>query len=202
LAAESPRARIFWGTILTTKTASYTRAAISLHWVIALLIFAAFPLGLYMHNLLASPYKLRLFNYHKWVGIAVLTLSVIRLVWRIVNRPPDLPATMASWEKSVAVAMHILLYILILAIPLTGWLMSSATGFQTVLFGVIPIPDLVSKDKELGRLLLELHRNLNYLLIALVGMHIAAALKHHFLARDDVLRQMIPFLQKSDNSAA
>jgi cytochrome b561 len=182
---------------LTTKAASYTRAAISLHWVIALLIFVAFPLGLYMHNLLATPYKLRLFNYHKWIGISVLTLSIIRIVWRIFNRPPDLPATMASWEKSLAVAMQVLLYALLFAVPLTGWLMSSASGFQTVLFGAIPIPDLVGKDKELARFLLELHRNLDYLLIALVGVHITAALKHHFLVHDDVLRQMIPFLGKS-----
>ncbi len=182
---------------MTTKSAAYTRAAISLHWVIALLIFAAFPLGVYMHNLLLSPYKLRLFNYHKWIGMTVLALAIIRVVWRIVYRPPALPATMARWERSAAFAMHILLYVLIFVAPMTGWLMSSATGFQTVLFGVIPIPDLVGKDKELGQFLLELHRNLDYLLIALVGVHIAAALKHHFLAHDDILRQMIPFLRKS-----
>lgn len=129
--------------------------------------------------------------------MTVLALAIIRVVWRITLRPPALPATMARWERSAAFALHILLYVLIFVAPLTGWLMSSATGFQTVLFGVIPIPDLVGKDKELGQFLLELHRNLDYLLIALVGVHIAAALKHHFLAHDDILRQMIPFLRKS-----
>ena len=183
---------------MTTKSDAYTRAAICMHWAIALFIFAAFPLGVYMHDLLLSPYKLRLFNYHKWIGVTVLILAVVRTVWRHIYRPPDLPATMAGWEQSAAFAMHIFLYVLILVAPLTGWLMSSATGFQTVLFGVIPLPDLVGKDKELGLFLLELHRNMDYLLIALVGIHIAAALKHHFLSHDDVLSQMIPFLRKTD----
>ena len=184
---------------MPTKSAAYTRTAVSLHWAIALLIFAAFPLGVYMHDLLLTPYKLRLVNYHKWIGMTALIVAVVRVAWRLVYRPPDLPATMQLWERSAALAMHLLLYALIFAAPLTGWLMSSATGFQTVLFGVIPLPDLIGKDKELGQFLLELHRNLDYLLIALVGVHIVAALKHHFFAHDGILTQMIPFLRKSDS---
>ena len=180
------------------QPAAYTRTAVSLHWAIALLIFAAFPLGLYMHDLLLTPYKLRLFNYHKWMGITALILAVVRVAWRLIYRPPDLPAAMPRWERSAAFAMHLLLYVLIFVAPLSGWLMSSATGFQTVLFGVIPLPDLIGKNKEFGQFLLELHRNLDYLLIALIGVHIVAALKHHFFAHDDILTQMLPFLRKSD----
>ena len=183
---------------MPTRPAAYSRTAVSLHWAIALVIFAAFPLGIYMHDLALSPTKLRLINYHKWIGITALILAIVRVAWRLVYRPPDLPPTMAPWERSTALAMHILLYVLIIAAPLSGWLMSSATGFQTVWFGVIPLPDLIGKDKELGRFLLELHSNLNYLLIALAGLHIAAALKHHFVAHDGILAQMIPFLRKSD----
>jgi cytochrome b561 len=182
--------------LLPTQPVAYTRSAIGLHWAIAFLIFAAFPLGLYMHNLPLSPDKLRLFNYHKWIGIAALMLAVVRVAWRLAYRPPDLPPAMAPWERSAAWAMHLLLYVLIVAAPLSGWLMSSATGFQTVWFGVIPLPDLIGKDKELGQFLLDLHRNLNYLLITLAGLHLAAALKHHIFARDDILTQMIPFLRK------
>jgi cytochrome b561 len=187
---------------LSTPASSYTRIAVGLHWAIAILIFAAFPLGLYMQDLVLSPTKLRLINYHKWIGITVLMLVMVRLVWRSIYRPPELPATMAPWERSAALAVHLLLYALMVAAPLSGWLMSSATGFQTVWFGVIPLPDLIGKDKEFGRFLLELHRNLDYLLIALVGLHIAAALKHHFIARDDILSQMIPFLRKRGSSGA
>jgi len=182
---------------LITQPATYTRTAISLHWVIALLIFAAFPLGLYMSDLPVSPNSLRLYSYHKWMGITVLVLAVLRLVWRITHRPPELPITMPRWERVAAASMHHLLYILIFIVPLTGWLMSSAKGFQTVWFGVIPLPDLVGKDKALGHLLKEWHEYLNYLMLVLVIGHIATALRHHFIVRDNILTQMLPCLSKS-----
>jgi cytochrome b561 len=184
--------------VLPTRAATYTRTAVGLHWVITLLIFAAFPLGLYMHDLPLSPNKLKLFSYHKWIGITALVLAVVRVAWRFTYRPPDLPPTMQRWERFAALAMHDVLYALLFAVPLSGWLMSSATGFQTVWFGVVPLPDLIGKDKEFGQFLLELHESLNYLLITLVGVHIVAALKHHFIARDNILTQMIPFLRRSD----
>ena len=183
---------------MPTRPPAYTWTAVGLHWAIALLILAAFPLGLYMHGLSLSPNKLRLINYHKWIGITVLLLGVVRVAWRLIYRPPDLPATMTEWERSVAVATHLLFYALIVAVPLSGWLMSSATGFQTVWFGIIPLPDLVGRDKEFGRFLLELHSNLDYLLLGLVVVHVAAALKHQFFAQDDILTKMIPFMHKSD----
>lgn len=183
--------------VLAAPAAGYTRTAVALHWLIALLILAAFPLGLYMHGLPLSPSKLRLFSYHKWMGITVLVLAASRVAWRLAHRPPELPATMPQWERSAAQAVHWLLYALIFLVPLSGWLMSSATGFQTIWFGVVPLPDLIGKDKELGRLLLDVHEKLNYLMLTLVGGHIVAALKHHFVAHDQILAHMIPVLRKS-----
>jgi cytochrome b561 len=183
---------------LPTQPATYTRTAVSLHWVIALMICAAFPLGVYMHDLPLSPYKLKLFSYHKWIGVTALMLAAVRVAWRLIYRPPELPATMPRWERYAALAMHQLLYALLFAAPLSGWLASSATGFQTVWFGVIPLPDLIGKDKEFGEFLVGMHKYLDYLLLALVGAHVVAALKHHFIAHDDILIQMIPFLRKSD----
>jgi cytochrome b561 len=177
-------------------TDRYTRTAVALHWLIAVLIFAVFPLGVYMHGLPLSPYKLRLFSYHKWIGVTVFMLAVLRVTWRATHLPPSMPGTMADWEKLAAHATHYALYVLIFIIPVSGWLMSSAKGFQTVWFGVLPLPDLVGKDKELGDMLLEVHKVLNYLLFGLVLAHIGAALKHHFVERDDVLVRMIPFLRK------
>lgn len=174
----------------------YTKTAVALHWLMALLIFATFPLGLYMADLHLSPLKLRLYNYHKWIGIIVLALALVRLYWRTTHRPPTMPETMKKWEKVAAHAMHHALYFLILVIPVTGWLMSSAKGFQVVLFGVLPLPDLVGKNKELGDWLREIHEALNYLMLGLVFAHIAAALKHHFVERDDILTRMVPFLKK------
>jgi cytochrome b561 len=177
-------------------TDRYTHTAVTLHWLIVLLIFAAFPLGLYMHDLPLSPNKLRLYSYHKWIGMLVLPLAVIRIYWRAIHRPPAMPGSMAKWEKLAAHTMHFSLYLLIFAVPITGWLMSSAKGFPVVLFGVLPLPDLVGKNKELGDALLEVHKVLNFIMLGLVLAHIAASLKHHFVERDDILVRMVPFLRK------
>lgn len=172
----------------------YTRTAVTLHWAAAALIFATFPLGVYMHDLTLSPYKLRLYSYHKWIGVTIFLLAVLRVAWRSTHRPPPLPATMPNWEKLAANTVHYLLYALIFAVPLSGWLMSSAKGVQTVWFGVLPLPDLLAKNKELGDLLKEVHESLNIAMFGLVLAHIGAALKHHFIERDEILARMIPFL--------
>ncbi len=167
----------------------YTRPAIVLHWLVALLIFVAFPLGVYMHELPLSPGKLQLYSYHKWIGITILMLASLRVVWRLTHTPPALPDSISGWQRRASQVVHGLLYLLILAIPLSGWLMSSAKGFQTVWFGVLPLPDLVGKDKALGEQLAELHQILNFILLFLVILHVGAALKHQFMER-------LPFMQR------
>ena len=102
---------------------------------------------------------------------------------------------MPDWQRKVALVTHVLLYVLMIVIPLSGWLMSSAKGFQTVWFGILPLPDLLSKNEELGKLLAEVHELLNWSMATLVVAHLGAALKHHFLDRDDVLTRMLPFLR-------
>src|SRR5512144_2775504 len=102
----------------------YTHTAVTLHWLIALLIFAAFPLGLYMHDLPLSPHKLRFYSYHKWIGVTIFLLAVMRLTWRVTHRPPPLPDTMPAWERIAAESVHYLLYALVFVIPISGWLMS------------------------------------------------------------------------------
>lgn len=176
---------------------SYTGTAIALHWLVAVLIFFAWPLGLYMTDLPLSPQKLHYYSWHKWAGVIVFALVLARLAWRAGHPAPPLPATMPPWQRRVAAGMHHLLYLLLLAIPLTGWVMSSAKGFQTVLFGVIPLPDLVGKDKALGDLLAEVHSALDWGLAALVLAHVAASVKHHLVDRDDVLARMLPFLKRA-----
>ncbi len=170
----------------------YTNTAIALHWLVALLIFAAFPLGMYMHDLPLSPTKLQLYSYHKWLGMTVLLLAVLRVVWRVTHTPPALPDHLPRWQKIASAATHQFLYVLIVLVPLSGWLMSSAKGFKTVWFGVLPLPDLLGKDKALGDALAGVHASLNYLLLALVLLHIAAALKHRFIDRDEVMGRILP----------
>jgi len=173
-------------------TARYTRTAQALHWTLALLLVGMVSLGLYMHELELSPLKLQLYSYHKWAGVSVFLLVLARLTWRATHRPPPLPAGTAPLVRIASSVAHALLYLLMLAIPLSGWLMSSAKGFQTVWFGVLPIPDLIGKDADLGERLAELHEALNFTLIGLVAIHVAAALKHHFIDGDGLLHRMWP----------
>lgn len=178
-------------------TGSYTRTAIALHWMIALIILVSFPVGLYMVDLALSPTKLKIYSYHKWAGVTVFLLALVRVAWRATHAAPPLPDSVPRWQQAVANATHLLLYLLILAIPVSGWLMSSALGFQTVYFGVLPIPDLLEKDKVLGEGLKFVHVFLNYTMAVLVAMHVGAALKHHLIDRDGVLARMLPFLSRN-----
>lgn len=168
----------------------YTTPAIVLHWLTALLIFVGFPLGLTMVELPLSPDKLRLYSYHKWIGITVLMLVAARLAWRLTHTPPPLPAGIAAWQRRASAIVHGLLYGLMIVIPLSGWLMSSAKGFQTVWFGVLPLPDLVEKDRELGELLATVHKALNFSLLGLVVLHVGGALQHQFIDRQPFLQRM------------
>jgi cytochrome b561 len=108
---------------------------------------------------------------------------------------PPPPAAMPGWQRTAAALNHWLLYVLLVCIPISGWLMSSAYGVTVVYFGVIPLPDLVAKNKELGDTLKGLHEALVYTMLALVAMHVVAAVKHHVVDRDDVLHRMLPLLK-------
>lgn len=171
---------------------SYTKTAKVLHWLMAILLFGLLALGFYMHDLPLSPEKLKLYSWHKWAGVTAFLLVGFRLLWRLAHRPPALPASMPKLMQFAAHAGHLLLYVLMIAIPLSGWLMSSAKGFQTVYFRVLPIPDLLDKNKEIGDLLALVHKSLNLLFVAVLAGHIGAALKHHFIDRDDILTRMLP----------
>jgi len=169
---------------------TYTPVAKGLHWLMAVLILGLLALGIYMSDLPLSPQKLELYSWHKWFGVTVFLLLWLRLAWRVTHRPPALPETLSAPMRLAAHAGHAALYLLMLAIPLSGWLMSSAKGFQTVWFGVLPILDLLGRDRELGDLLQQVHKLLNLLLMLTLAGHVLAALWHHFVLKDDTLRRM------------
>lgn len=169
----------------------YGHTAIAFHWLLAVMIVGTFGVGLYMHELPNSLAKLKLYNYHKWAGTTILALSALRLLWRLTHRPPaDLP--MPAWQAQAAHVTHGLLYLMFFVVPLVGWAYSSAAGFPIVLYGVLPLPDFVSPDKALAEAIKPWHGRLAWLLAVLVVMHIAAALKHHFIDRDGLLLRMRP----------
>lgn len=173
------------------ETVGYTRTAVTLHWLTAVLIVAGFAIGLYAVDLKLSPTKLKLYAWHKWIGVTVFALALARLAWRWRHPAPPLPAGMARWERLVAQTTHAALYVLLLVVPVTGWLMSSASGVPVVYFGVWQLPDLLGKDKAVADALKTVHYVLNKTLLALVVLHVGAALKHHFIDRDEVLRRML-----------
>lgn len=176
-------------------TTRYTPTAIALHWIVAVLIIGNFCFGLYMTGLDLSPTKLKYYSWHKWNGATIFLLVAARLLWRLTHPAPALPADMPEWEKKAARLGHVLLYVLFFAAPISGWFFSSASGFQVVYFGVVPIPDLLGKNKELAETLKIVHRTINYTMASLVVLHAAAAIKHHVHDRNDVLVRMLPFLK-------
>ena len=175
----------------------YTRTAMLLHWILALALIGLFAVGLYMTSLPFSPQRLKLYNWHKWAGVTILALSALRLLWRLVHRPPPLPAaiaqTMPAWQKMAHHATHGLLYVLFFAVPLIGWAYSSAAGFPIVFLGLWQLPDFVPVSKELAEAIKPWHEITAFAMAGLVLLHVAGALKHHIVDRDGLLTRMRPW---------
>lgn len=174
----------------------YTTPAIALHWLIALLIFAGFGLGLIMTDIPGlTPSKLRYYSYHKWIGVTVFLLAVVRVAWRLTHRPPPLPPT-PTWQRVSANVTHATLYILMIIIPLAGYLYSYAAGVPVVYFGLTELPPLIAPNAMHKDMFKNAHIWLNYVMAVLVIIHVLAALWHQFVRRDGLLRRMLPLSPK------
>jgi len=163
------------------------------HWLVALGIFALAGIGLYMVDMPLGMAQLRLFLLHKALGVTVLALVVLRLLWRLIDRHPRYPADMPRWQVGAAHASHALLYLLLLLIPISGWVYNSASGFPLPWFGLLQLPALAPVSKPLARVALDVHETAFWVLAALLLLHVAAALDHHFRHRDTVLLRMLPW---------
>lgn len=172
----------------------YRWPLVGLHWLTLLLIVAAYVIGSLMEDMALSPLKLKLYAWHKWLGMTVFFLLLPRLLLRWLDGF-DHGGGLLPWEARASAAMHGALYLLMLAVPLLGWLQSSAAGFPVVWFGVLPLPDLVGKDKALAEVFKELHEGSVNLLLTLVVLHAAAALYHQHVRHDGVLARMVPWLR-------
>lgn len=176
-----------------TANLRYTGVAIALHWLMAILIVATFLLGLTMVDMPGiTPAKLKYFNWHKWMGVTVLALAALRLLWRLTHKAPPLPPGMPVWQRIAAESTHVALYALMFAVPLSGYFYSLASGYKVVYLGLYPLPVLIDPNPALKPFFKTLHYVLNIGMAAVVAGHIAAALKHHYIDRDDILKRMLP----------
>ncbi|NML44357.1 cytochrome b [Ramlibacter sp. G-1-2-2] len=182
-------------TSLRNSESRYGVLPMLLHWGMALLIIGLAALGLYMVSLPDAGYdreKITLIVVHKAFGMLALALVALRLAWRLVDMLPRGVEGAPIWQQVAAHVMHLLLYALMLAVPLTGWIMSSMGGYPLSFFGWFEVPDVVAENEALFPFFIELHAWLAWTLVALVAVHVVAALRHHFVIRDASLRRMLP----------
>ncbi len=160
------------------------------HWIIGLAMLCLLVVGIYMADLDKSPLKWELYDLHKATGIFVLALASLRVIWRFMNVQPESLPTHKIWEKALSKITHIVLYVTMLGMPLSGWVMSSAGEHPISFFGLFKVPPIVGKNEELGELAHEIHGILGYMLLVTIGLHLAGVAKHHFLDKDETLNRM------------
>ena len=190
---------------MTSSKDRYSTVAIILHWVIAALILTNIGIAWYF-NTLHGMAKLSPLRWHQSIGLTVLILSFARLVWRLVNPPPKLPDYMAAWERWLAIVTHVGFYVIMIGLPLTGWAMRSASPLHFILpiniFGlpwpaIGPIASLPADQMKAAEQTFEAaHQLLGKLAYGLIVLHVAGALKHQLISRDDVVARMVPFLKR------
>jgi cytochrome b561 len=171
----------------------YSNITILLHWLMAILIVSAFTLGLTMVNIHGlTPTKLKYYSWHKWLGVTVLGLACLRLLWRLKEPVPPYPNSMSDWQRKAASAVHCLMYVLIFAVPISGYFYTLAAGVPVVYLGIIPLPVLIDPNPEWKPVLKQVHYALNMILLGGVCLHVLAALKHQFVDRDGVFKRILP----------
>jgi len=170
----------------------YRKPAKLLHWSTALAVFCVVPLGIAMVDASPGPRQNQLYDLHRSFGALILTLTALRLLWRLYAPPPPPISDMPPWQSRVSRLMHAALYVLLFAVPLVGWAGTSAFGARIMVFGLFELPMLLDKNRELAAVLLSIHVYLAFSMCALFVVHIAAAIHHHFVRKNEVLRRMLP----------
>jgi len=173
-------------------TRSWGSLSKAFHWLIVLLIINQWWIAERADDLKGLA-KLEALGTHKSFGMTILMLAVLRLLWRLMNPTPELTSETKPWERALARISHVLLYVLIFAMPLTGWMMSSAKNYPVSWFKMFQFPDLVAPAEQTFHQMLDLHHLLFKVLVGVALLHVAGALKHHFIDRNDVLKRMLPF---------
>ncbi|CAM2172626.1 superoxide oxidase [Paraburkholderia sacchari] len=175
----------------------YGIVAIALHWSMALLVIGLAALGLYMVTLPDVGFntrKITLILLHKQFGMLALALFALRLGWRVTQVLPKLVEHLPEWQMIAARFVHLCFYGLMFALPMTGWLMSSAAGIPASFLGLFMLPDFIHRNDDMFALFISIHKWLAFALILLLAVHMGAALRHHLVFKDDTLRRMLPWI--------
>jgi cytochrome b561 len=173
-------------------TEDYGSAAKLFHWATVALLAAQLTLGWVMPNIKRGMQPERLMNLHLSLGLLILALMTARAGWRLVHGAPPPEATLPAWQRIISQLVHGALYLLVFAMTFTGWFFASMRGWEITVFGAFPVPRLVAQGSSVGRMLGELHATLVWVLLAAIGLHVAAALAHYLIFRDRVLQRMLP----------
>ena len=174
---------------MSDEVQNYNAVSRVFHWSVGFLILGLLIVGFYMEGL-EPPFKFKVYGWHKALGIAVIGLGVLRGVWKFSSASPKSLSAHKQWEKLLSKTIHIVLYFLIIAMPLSGWVMSSAGGYAISFFGLFEVPPIVGEDKGLSKFAGEVHGVLAYAFIVCIGLHIVGALKHHVIDKDATLNRM------------
>jgi cytochrome b561 len=184
----------------------YNAVAMTLHWLIAILILTNIGLAWYFNTLHGLP-KVAIIQIHKPIGITVLLLSVARLAWRFISPPPPLPASVTGWERLAAHAVYVLFYVAMIGMPLSGWIMVSASKtivqYPISFFGVLHWPAIAplttlphDRQHQVHKLFSSIHSAGAWLIYGLLALHVGAALRHQLIKRDEVFWRMFPLARR------
>jgi cytochrome b561 len=175
-----------------TRTDHYPATSKLLHWLVAASVLTTAPVAIAMTRVDKGPTQDLLYNFHKSLGVLILLLMILRLINRLAVGAPIPEPGIEPWQKAVSSAVHTSLYVLLLAMPVVGYIANSAYGASTPFFGLFSLPMIIEKNEALATQLFTIHRWVGFLVIGLVVMHVGAALYHYFLRGDTVLQRMLP----------
>ena len=175
---------------ITNTGTDYGWAAKAFHWMTAAAVIAMFAIAWYMEELPNTPFKIEVFNLHKSIGVTILTVTVLRIVWRRISPPPPLPDSMRTWERLAAHSGHAVLYLLLVVMPVAGILHSWFLNYPITIFGLFSLPSPVPANRDAAEIFGAVHGIGANVLLVTFALHVAAALKHHFVTKDAILKRM------------
>jgi cytochrome b561 len=172
----------------------WSKSAIGLHWLMAILIVVVMTLGWTAEEMPLSPDKVVVFVWHKSVGLTILLLAIVRLLNRLAARSPR--HSLSNWERVTSRVVQAGLYLCLLVMPLSGWVINSASDFPLKVFWLVPLPPLTGPSESLAEVAGQVHVTVLYIMLVLMALHVAGALRHYFRGENQVMQAMLPKMER------